>query len=195
MHNRNYVFQECFSRWSKFDSIINQDARLTSQLLPLPWSLLALLRIVTNSSAADGCMPTVMSKWDFFAPALRAMAIPCMISGASGPTMCTPITWAQHSMSSPNEEPMHRSIFALQKVHHYEAQKQRVSRVLPWCNVWEKRRMDCRQLPIRVFWMQARKHSYPILESMLITCKQPRKGGWAVKTQNIYRMSTCKRSG
>lgn len=35
---------------------------------------------------------TVESKADLVAPARMAMATPCMISGASGPTMCTPST-------------------------------------------------------------------------------------------------------
>jgi hypothetical protein len=48
--------------------------------------------MLTHSSAAVGCIPTVESKWDFLAPALRAMAMPCMISAASGPTMCAPST-------------------------------------------------------------------------------------------------------
>lgn len=51
--------------------------------------------IVTSSSAAVGCKPTVLLKWALVAPALRAIATPCMISGASGPTICTPITCAQ----------------------------------------------------------------------------------------------------
>ena len=39
-------------------------------------------------------MPTVESKFVFLAPHLSAMAMPCMISGESGPTMCTPTTCA-----------------------------------------------------------------------------------------------------
>src|SRR5690606_5408083 len=49
-------------------------------------------RRVTNSSAAVGCMPTVASKSAFFAPALMAMAMPWMISPASGPTIWAPTT-------------------------------------------------------------------------------------------------------
>ena len=59
---------------------------------PWPWTRLALVRMLTHSSAAVGWMPTVESKWDFLAPALSAMAMPCMISAESGPTMCAPNT-------------------------------------------------------------------------------------------------------
>ena len=37
-------------------------------------------------------MPTVPSKSALRAPHRIAMAMPCMISGASGPTMCAPTT-------------------------------------------------------------------------------------------------------
>ena len=37
------------------------------------------LRLVTNSSAAVGCMPMVVSKRALVAPARMAMAMPCMI--------------------------------------------------------------------------------------------------------------------
>ena len=59
--------------------------------------------IVTSSSAADGWMPTVASNCALVAPPFRATAIPCKISGASGPTMCTPTTLTQaHSIWSAN---------------------------------------------------------------------------------------------
>jgi hypothetical protein len=44
-------------------------------------------RIVTNSSAALGWMPTVWSNIRFDAPHLTAIASPWMISGASAPSM------------------------------------------------------------------------------------------------------------
>jgi hypothetical protein len=37
-------------------------------------------RIVTNSSAAEGCIPTVLSIWAFVTPALTHTANPCMKS-------------------------------------------------------------------------------------------------------------------
>lgn len=49
-------------------------------------TLLVLVRIVTNSSAAEGWIPTVPSKSALRARHRMATAIPCMISGASGPT-------------------------------------------------------------------------------------------------------------
>lgn len=45
-------------------------------------------------------LPTVASKVDLVAPALMAMATPCMISGASGPTMCTPSTCKHGTLSN-----------------------------------------------------------------------------------------------
>lgn len=54
-------------------------------------------RMVTNSSAAEGCIPTVLSNCSLVAPHFSATAMPCMISGASGPHMDAPITlsvWA-----------------------------------------------------------------------------------------------------
>jgi len=45
------------------------------------------VRMVTNSSAALGWIPRVASSSAFVAPHLRAMARPCVISAASGPTM------------------------------------------------------------------------------------------------------------
>ena len=48
--------------------------------------------MVTNSSAADGWMPTVASKSALRAPHFIAIEMPCMISGASGPTMWAPTT-------------------------------------------------------------------------------------------------------
>ncbi len=53
----------------------------------VPCTVRVLVLIVTNSSAAEGWMPMVLSKVFFVAPALSAIAIPCMISGASGPTL------------------------------------------------------------------------------------------------------------
>ena len=37
-------------------------------------------------------MPTVRSKSCFVAPATSATPMPCIISGTSSPSMCTPIT-------------------------------------------------------------------------------------------------------
>uniref|UniRef100_A0A2P2JTT9 Glutathione reductase n=1 Tax=Rhizophora mucronata TaxID=61149 RepID=A0A2P2JTT9_RHIMU len=50
------------------------------------------VRMVTNSSAAEGCIPTVLSNCAFVAPHFNATAMPCIISGASGPHMEAPIT-------------------------------------------------------------------------------------------------------
>ncbi len=61
--------------------------------VPLHWTLLATVLMVTNSSAEEGWMPMVESKTSLVAPALSATAIPCMISGESGPTMCAPRTF------------------------------------------------------------------------------------------------------
>ena len=47
----------------------------------------ALVRMVTNSSAAVGWMPIVASNCALVAPQLSATASPCMISPASGPTI------------------------------------------------------------------------------------------------------------
>ena len=44
-------------------------------------------------------MPTVESKCTFLAPALRAMAMPCMTSGESGPTMWAPSTYSNRGAS------------------------------------------------------------------------------------------------
>src|SRR5262249_20893738 len=52
----------------------------------------AFSRIVTNSSAALGWMPIVVSNCFLVAPHLRAMARPWVISGASAPTMWQPST-------------------------------------------------------------------------------------------------------
>src|SRR6516164_119599 len=49
-------------------------------------------RIVTNSSAALGWMPTVWSNCLLVAPHLTAIARPWMISGASGPSIWQPTT-------------------------------------------------------------------------------------------------------
>ena len=49
-------------------------------------------RIVTNSSAAVGWMPMVLSNTALVAPAFIATAKPCTISPASAPTMCRPTT-------------------------------------------------------------------------------------------------------
>ncbi len=49
-------------------------------------------RIVTNSSAALGWMPTVSSNMRFETPHFTAIARPCMISGASGPSIWQPST-------------------------------------------------------------------------------------------------------
>lgn len=54
---------------------------------PLPSCLRALVRMVTNSSAAVGCIPTVLSNCFLQAPHFMAMAMPCMISAASEPTL------------------------------------------------------------------------------------------------------------
>src|SRR3546814_9687499 len=53
----------------------------------LAWSPGSGSRMVTNSSAAVGWMPTVASKTCLVAPAFKATAMPWMISGASRPTM------------------------------------------------------------------------------------------------------------
>ena len=95
----------------------HQKMRVTNaQWLPLPWSLLARVLMVTNSSAADGWMPTVMSKWDFLAPAFRAMAIPCIISGASGPTMWTPMTCRR-----PENKWEHLEALIFRQKHQYKS--------------------------------------------------------------------------
>ena len=47
-------------------------------------------RIKTSSSAIVGWMATVASKSALVSPAFTATAAACMISGASGPIMCTP---------------------------------------------------------------------------------------------------------
>lgn len=52
-------------------------------------TLRVTLLIVTNSSAAVGWMPTVASNCALVAPHFRAIASPCMISAASGPTLHT----------------------------------------------------------------------------------------------------------
>jgi hypothetical protein len=49
-------------------------------------------RMVTNSSAAVGWMPMVLSNTALVAPAFMATAKPCTISPASAPTMCRPTT-------------------------------------------------------------------------------------------------------
>nr|GME11858.1 bile acid:sodium symporter [Ipomoea batatas] len=49
-------------------------------------------RIVTNSSAAEGCMPTLESNCAFVAPHFSATAMPCRRIGASGPHIDAPIT-------------------------------------------------------------------------------------------------------
>jgi len=56
-------------------------------ICPFPSTRRVRVRIVTNSSAAEGWIPTVESNCFFVAPHLRAMAMPCMISAASGPTL------------------------------------------------------------------------------------------------------------
>ena len=48
--------------------------------------------MVTNSSAAVGCMPMVLSNKALVAPAFMATAKPWTISPASAPTMCRPTT-------------------------------------------------------------------------------------------------------
>ena len=53
---------------------------------------LVFVRIVTNSSALDGWIPTVLSKCFLVAPHCSAVAKPWRISGESTPTMCTPNT-------------------------------------------------------------------------------------------------------
>lgn len=55
--------------------------------LPVPTTCRVFVRIVTNSSAAVGWMPTVASNCALVAPHLSAMPRPCMISAASGPTL------------------------------------------------------------------------------------------------------------
>jgi hypothetical protein len=65
-----------------------QSSKLYSEATaPWPCTLRVTDRIVTHSSAAVGCMPTVASNCALVAPHLRAMASPCMISAASGPTL------------------------------------------------------------------------------------------------------------
>src|SRR5580698_9077688 len=86
-----------------FDRLCTQDHRLT-RLIGLcfvhrAYSAAAfsggrtyLSRIVTNSSAALGWMPTVASNCFLVAPHFTAMARPWTISGASGPSMWQPTT-------------------------------------------------------------------------------------------------------
>lgn len=66
--------------------ITNLKSSFFYSLNHFPSTLLVLVRIVTNSSAAEGWIPTVPSKSDFRARHRIATATPCMISGASGPT-------------------------------------------------------------------------------------------------------------
>ena len=67
-------------------------SRLPWLLAPLPVTHRVFCRMVTNSSAAVGWIPTVLSKCDLVAPAFMAMAMPCIISGESSPTMWAPTT-------------------------------------------------------------------------------------------------------
>src|SRR5215210_7008466 len=60
--------------------------------------LAAFSRMVTNSSAAVGWMPMVASNCALVAPTFTAIAMPWMISPASGPIMCAPTTrWLARS--------------------------------------------------------------------------------------------------
>src|SRR3546814_13834037 len=76
----------------------------------LAWSLGSGSRMVTNSLAAVGWMLTVASKTCLVAPAFKATAMSCMISGASSPTL-----WMPHTRRLSSEKTSFIMVFSSQQ--------------------------------------------------------------------------------
>src|SRR5471032_2134588 len=86
------------------------------------------VRMVTNSSAAVGCTPMVSSKCCLVAPALSAIARPCTISPASGPTM-----WQPNTLSVSASTTSFIKVFSWQSVNVSFMGRKRLSKI---CTLW-----------------------------------------------------------